>query len=58
MDNKRLPRLIDDLRSRLALVENAIAVLARPPDLISDRRGRESMGAVDRLEVSERMKRY
>ena len=57
-----LNRMIVDLRAELRRVETAIAQLEvlnngnTPP--LPKQRGRKSMGAEERHEVSERMKRY
>ena len=58
-----LNRMIVDLRTELHRVETAIAQLEALNgngniSLLRPRRGRKFMGAEERREVSERMKRY
>jgi hypothetical protein len=46
-------------RDRMGRTIAALEELASPePPQVHDRRGRKSMGAAERLEVSERMKKY
>ena len=59
MDGELIQRTIDDLREHLKYVENSLEILEGMP--YGDRRnkrGRKSMGAAERLEVSERMRKY
>ena len=59
---KNLDQTLEDLYRELELVNAAIASVealgCAPPTFRRSNRGRKSMGAEERQEVSERMKRY
>jgi len=46
------------LRNRLKIVEETISALEKHLPSARSTRGRKSMGAAERLEVSERMRKY
>ena len=58
MEGKQIQRTIDDLREHIKYIEQTIAILQRMPYATQSKRGRKSMGAAERLEVSERMRNY
>lgn len=52
-------QIISDLRRELKRIEEAIQALEEcERQKVEGRRGRKSMGDAERIEVSERMKRY
>jgi hypothetical protein len=57
-DGKLIQRNIDDLREHVKYIEQTIAILEHMPKPIKSTRGRRSMGAAERREVSERMRKY
>jgi hypothetical protein len=61
-DDDLIKKTLDHLRWRLAQIEEALAFLERrqalPTTPARSKRGRKSMGAEERLAVSERFKRY
>lgn len=60
MKDDTIEKTIEHLRFRLAQVEAALAILESRSAALHERsnRGRKSMGAEERIAVSERMKRY